>query len=45
MLGITGGLIHGFRSKVLCLTVAKNFVGDPFCAAFQKVSSGQKVYG
>ena len=30
MLGITEGLIHGFQSKVLCLTEPKNFVGEPF---------------
>ena len=30
-----------FPSK-LCLTVPKNFVGEPFCAAFQKISGSQK---
>ena len=29
MLGITEGVIHFFRSKIFCLTVAKNFVGEP----------------
>ena len=23
----------------------KNFVGEPFCAVFQKISGSQKVYG
>ena len=30
-----------FPSK-LCLTVPKTFVGEPFCAAFQKISGSQK---
>ena len=25
-----------FLSKFFCLTVPKNFVGEPFCAVFQK---------
>ena len=45
LLGIREGVIHVFRSNFFCLTVAKIFVGEPFCAAFQKVSSSQKVYG
>ena len=45
VLGIRESLIHVFRSKIFCLTVVKKFVGEPFCAAFQKVSSSQKVYG
>ena len=28
--------IFGFQSKFFCLTVPKNFVGEPFCAVFQK---------
>ena len=28
-----------------CLTKPKNFVADPFCALFQKISGSQKVYG
>ena len=32
-------------SKFFCLTVPKNFVGEPFCAVFQKISGSQKVYG
>ena len=31
-------MIHCFRSKNFCLTVPKNFVGEPFCAVFQKIS-------
>ena len=32
-----GGGYHDFLSKLFCLTVPKNFVGEPFCAsqAFQ----------
>ena len=28
--------IFGFQSKFFCLTVPKKFVGEPFCAVFQK---------
>ena len=28
--------IFDFLSKFFCLTVPKNFVGEPFCAVFQK---------
>ena len=28
--------IFGFLSKFFCLTVPKKFVGEPFCAVFQK---------
>ena len=34
-----------FLSKIFCLTVPKNFVGEPFCAVFQKISGSQIVYG
>ena len=34
-----------FPSKVFCLTVPKNFVGEPFCAVFQKFSVSEKCYG
>ena len=34
-----------FLSKSFCLTVLKNFVGEPFCAVCQKVSGSEKVYG
>ena len=36
---------HNFLSKFFCLTVPKNFVGEPFCAVFQKISGREKVYG
>ena len=36
---------HDFLSKIFCLTVPKNFIGEPFCAVFQKISGSQKVYG
>ena len=39
------GLCHGFLSKITCLTVPKNFVGEPFCAAFQKTSGFTEIYG
>ena len=32
-------------SKSFCLTVPKIFVGESFCAAFQKISTSEKVYG
>ena len=32
-------------SKNFCLTVPKIFVGEPFCAAFKKISAKEKVYG
>ena len=35
---------HDFLSKFLCLTVPKKFVGEPFCAVFQKISGSEKVY-
>ena len=38
-------LCHDFPSKIFCLTVLKHFVGEPFCAVFQKVSGGEKVCG
>ena len=34
-----------FLSKVSCLTVPKNFVGEPLCAVFQKISGSEKIYG
>ena len=34
-----------FLSKFFCLTVPKLFVGEPFCAVFQKVSGSEKVCG
>ena len=37
--------IFDFLSKFFCLTVPKNFVSEPFCAVFQKISGSKKVYG
>ena len=37
--------IFDFLSKLLCLTVPKNFKGEHFCAVFQKTSGSEKVYG
>ena len=34
-----------YLSKIFCLTVPKNFVGEPFCGVFQKKSGGEKVNG
>ena len=39
------GLCHDFPSKIFCLKVPKNFVGEPFGAVVQKHSGGEKVYG
>ena len=36
---------HDFLSKVFCLTLPKNFVGEPFCAVFQEIYGNEKVYG
>ena len=43
--GEGGREYHDFPSKIFCLTVPKNFVGEPFCAVFQKISGSEKVYG
>ena len=40
-----GGEYQAFPSKTFCLTVPKIFVGEHFCAAFQKFSASEKVYG
>ena len=40
-----GGEYHDFLSETFCRTVWKNFVAEPFCAVFQKVSGSVKVYG
>ena len=34
-----------FFAEFFCLTLPKNFVGEPFCVVFQKSSGGQKLYG
>ena len=39
------GLSHGRLSNFLRLAVLKNFVGEPFCAVFQKISGSKKVHG
>ena len=39
------GLCHDFPSKMFGFTVPKNFVEEPFCAVFQKISGSEKVYG
>ena len=34
-----------FPSKTFCLTLSRNFVGERFCAVFQKISGDGKDYG
>ena len=34
-----------FLSKIFCPTMPNFFVGEPFCAVFQKKSGSEKVYG
>ena len=38
-------LCHDFLPNFFCLTVPKNFIGEPFCAVFQKYSCGEKFFG
>ena len=38
-------LCHDFVSKFFCLTMPKYFIGEPFCAVFQKMSGSEEVYG
>ena len=40
-----GWKYQDFPSKIFCLTVPKSFVGEPFCAVFQKISGSEKFYG
>ena len=40
-----GGLSHDFLSNFCCLSVPKNFAGEPFCAVLQKISGREKVHG
>ena len=37
--------IFDFLSKYFCLTVPKNFIGEPFCAVFHKIVGSEKVIG
>ena len=39
------GECQDLPSKVSCLPVPENFVGEPFYAVYQKVSGSEKVYG
>ena len=39
------GRYQDFPSKLLCLTMPKHLVEDPFCAVFQKISGSEKVSG
>ena len=36
---------YDFLSKLFCLIIPKNFVGEPFRAVFQKISGSEKFYG
>ena len=39
------GVKSQFFVEIFFLTVPKYFVEEPFCAVFQKISGGEKVYG
>ena len=39
------GVIKVFHRQNFCHTVQKNFVGEHFCAAFEKFSGSEKLYG
>ena len=43
--GWGGREYHNILLKIVCLTVPKNFVEEPFCGVFQKISGSEKVYG
>ena len=40
-----GGEHRDFLSKIISLTVPKSFVGQPFCAVFQKFSGSEELSG
>ena len=40
-----GGDCQDFLSEILCRTVPKFFIAEPFCAGFQKNSGSDKIYG
>ena len=42
---IREGEYQDFLSTFFCLTAPKNFLGEPFCAVFQKNSGTEKVNG
>ena len=42
--GLEGGY-QELPSKIFCLTVRKNLIGETLRAVFQKISGGEKVYG
>ena len=42
---IRRGEYQDFLSRIFCLTVLKKFVGEPFCAVFQKKFGSEKAYG
>ena len=39
------GVVSSFSLKVFCLTMPKHFVGELFCAVFQKIPVSENVYG
>ena len=39
-----GGGPQGFPSETFCFTMPNFFVGEPFCAVFQKISGSEKDY-
>ena len=42
---MSGGGVTRFTVENVCLTVPKNFIFEPFCVVFQKISGSEKVYG
>ena len=44
MLGIREGGIQDYPSKTFCLTVKKNFVGDPFCAVSENFRQRKNLW-
>ena len=39
------GVVSRFSVENFLFTVPKNFVWEPFCDVFQKISGSEKVYG
>ena len=34
---------HDFPSKIFCIIVPRNFLGEPFCDVFQKIPVAKKL--
>ena len=39
------GVIKIFHRQKICLTVPERFLREHFCAAFEKISGSEKLYG